>query len=106
MLPARWQTAPRGVDMQNAFQSWIGQKVVVQLAFGPAKVSLRGMFLRDQEKSLLMRPEAGPDIEIAKTRVLAIEEVKRAPIVSLGARLNQLHRVWVDQGNSSSKRRG
>jgi hypothetical protein len=63
--------------MQNAFQSWIGQKVVVQLAFGPAKVSLRGMFLRDQEKSLLMRLEAGPNIEIAKTSVLAIEEVKR-----------------------------
>jgi hypothetical protein len=77
MLPARWQAAPRGPDMQNAFQSWIGQIVVVQLAFGPAKVSLRGMFLRDQEKTLLMRPEAGPDIEIAKTRVLAIEEVKR-----------------------------
>jgi len=35
------------------------------------------MFLRDQEKTLLMRPEAGPDIEITKTRVLAIEEVKR-----------------------------
>jgi hypothetical protein len=77
MLPARWQRAPRGVDMQNAFQSWIGQKVVVQLAFGPAKVSLRGMFLQDQEKSLLMRLEAGPNIEIAKTSVLAIEEVKR-----------------------------
>jgi len=77
MLPARWQAAPRGPDMQNAFQSWIGQIVVVQLAFGPAKVSLRGMFLRDQEKTLLMRPEAGPDIEIAKTSVLAIEEVKR-----------------------------
>jgi len=76
-LPARWQQHLGVVDMQNAFQSWIGQIVVVQLAFGPAKVSLRGMFLRDQEKTLLMRPEAGPDIEIAKTRVLAIEEVKR-----------------------------
>ena len=41
------------------------------------ELTLRGMFLRDQEKTLLMRPEAGPDIEIAKTRVLAIEEVKR-----------------------------
>ena len=76
MLPARWQTALGG-DMQNAFKSWIGQMVVVQLAFGPAKVSLRGMFLRDQSETLLMRPEAGPDIEIAKARVLAIEEVKR-----------------------------
>lgn len=65
--------------MQNAFKSWIGQTVVVQLAFGPAKVSLRGMFLRDQSETLLMRLEAGPDIEIAKTKVLAIEEVERYP---------------------------
>jgi hypothetical protein len=92
--------------MQNAFQSWIGQKVVVQLAFGPAKVSLRGMFLQDQEKSLLMRLEAGPNIEIAKTSVLAIEEVKRRSHSFLGARLNDLHRRWVDQGNSSLKKRG
>lgn len=63
--------------MQNAFQPWIGQVVVVQLAFGPGRVSLRGMFLQDQGKTLLMRPEVGPDIEIAKTRVLAMEEVKR-----------------------------
>jgi hypothetical protein len=63
--------------MQNAFESWIGQQVVVQLALGQIKVSLRGMLLRDQTETLLMRPEAGSDIEIAKTRVLAIEEVRR-----------------------------
>lgn len=63
--------------MQDVFQCWVGQIVVVQLAFGPAKASLRGMFLRDQGKTVLMRPETGPDIEIAKTCVLAIEEVKR-----------------------------
>jgi hypothetical protein len=80
--------------MQNAFQSWIGQKVVVQLAFGPAKVSLRGMFLRDQEKTLLMRLEAGPDIEIAKTRVLAIEEVKHRSH-SLPWRPFELASPWV-----------
>jgi hypothetical protein len=63
--------------MQSAFESWIGQQVVVQLAFGQIKVSLRGMLLRDQTETLLMRPQAGSDIEIAKTRVLAIEEVGR-----------------------------
>jgi hypothetical protein len=62
--------------MQNAFESWIGQHVVVQLAFGQIKVSLRGMLLRDQTETLLMRPEAGSDVEIAKTGVLAIEEVR------------------------------
>ncbi len=63
--------------MQNAFDSWIGQQVVVQLAFGPIKVSLRGLLLRDHTETLVMRPEAGPDVEIAKARVLAIEEVGR-----------------------------
>jgi hypothetical protein len=75
MLPA-----PRNKvvdDMQNAFDWWIGQQVVVQLAFGHVKVSLRGMLLRDQTETLLMRPEIGFDIEIAKTRILAIEEVRR-----------------------------
>ena len=76
MLPAHLQEHLGG-DMQNAFESWIGQQVVVQLAFGQIKVSLRGMLLRDQTETLLMRPEAGSDIEIAKTRVLAIEEVRR-----------------------------
>jgi hypothetical protein len=64
--------------MQNAFEWWIGQQVVVQLAFGQIKVSLRGMLLRDQTDTLLMRPEVGSDIEIAKTRVLAIEEMGRS----------------------------
>lgn len=63
--------------MQNAFEWWIGQQVVVQLAFGQIKVSLRGRLFRDQTGTLLMRPEVGSDIEIAKTRVLAIEEVGR-----------------------------
>lgn len=64
--------------MQNAFESWIGQRVVVQIAFGHTKVSLRGMLLRDRGETLLMKPEAGSDIEIAKTRVLAIEEAGRS----------------------------
>jgi len=50
---------------------------VVQLGFGPVKVSLRGVLLQDQGDTLLMRPKAGTDIEIAKTKVLALEEVER-----------------------------
>ena len=65
--------------MRNAFEAWIGQEVVVQLGFGPIQVSLRGVLLRDREETLLMRPEAGAEIEIAKTKVLAIEEVERCP---------------------------
>jgi len=61
----------------NAFDPWIGQEVVVQLGFGSIKVGLRGVLMRDQEETLLIRPEAGADIEIAKSKVLAIEEVQR-----------------------------
>lgn len=64
--------------MQNAFESWIGQQVVLQIAFGTIKVSLRGMLLRVETETLLMRPEAGSDVKIAKTRILAIEEVGRS----------------------------
>jgi hypothetical protein len=63
--------------MQNAFESWIGQQVIVQLGFGQIKLSLRGVLLRDQLETLLMRPEAGIDIEIAKTKILAIEQAER-----------------------------
>ena len=76
--------------MQSAFESWVGQEVVVQLAVGQIKMSLHGVLLRDQTETLLMRPEAGSDIEIAKTMVLAIEEVASClspliphPVISL-----------------------
>lgn len=65
--------------MRDAFESWIGQKVVVQLGLGLIKVSLRGVLLQGLKETLLMKPEAGPSIEIAKTKVLAIEEVERVP---------------------------
>lgn len=70
-----------GGNMQNPFESWIGQRVVVQLALGQVKVSLRGVLLEDLTETLLMKPEAGPRIEIAKTKILAIEreESKRIP---------------------------
>ena len=60
-------------SMTDAFESWMGQKVVVQLGLGVSKVSLRGILLRDLTETLLMKPEVGPNIEIAKTKILAIE---------------------------------
>ena len=70
--------------MGNAFESWLGQEVVVQLDLGLVKVNLRGVLLRDLSDTLLMKPEAGPHVEIAKTKVLAIEEVERRPIALHG----------------------
>lgn len=65
--------------MGDAFESWMGQEVVVQVGLGRIRVSLRGVLLRDLTETLLMKPEAGPNVEIAKTKVLAIEEVERGP---------------------------
>jgi hypothetical protein len=64
--------------MQSAFESWVGQHVLVRLTLGTAKVSLRGILLKDLMETLLMGPEFGSELEIPKKIVLAIEEVGAA----------------------------
>ena len=61
--------------MGRVFESWIGQPVTVHLAIGQIKLSLRGTLLQEQQETLLMRLQHGPDLEIGKTELLAIEEV-------------------------------
>ncbi len=62
----------------SAFEPWIGRPVVVQLGLGGIKLSVRGTFLENRDESLLVRPETGSDVEIPKTKVLAIEEACRS----------------------------
>jgi len=50
---------------------------VVQLGLGRIKLSVRGTFLEDRDETLLVKPEAGSEVEIPKTKVLAIEESRR-----------------------------
>ena len=64
-------------DMNNAFEPWIGRSIVMQLTLGRIKLRLRGTLLKDRNETLLVRPEAGSDVEIPKTNVLAIEEARR-----------------------------
>lgn len=64
--------------MQSAFESWIGQHVVVRLTLGNSKVSLRGVLLKDRMETLLMGPEFGSELEIPKKIILAIEELGAA----------------------------
>jgi hypothetical protein len=66
-----------GGEMESAFESWIGQAVVVQLTLGRIKLTLRGTLLKDRSETLLVRPDAGSEVEIPKTNVLAIEEAGR-----------------------------
>lgn len=64
--------------MQSAFESWVGQHVVVRLTLGKTKVSLRGILLKEGPETLLMGPEFGSELEIPKKIILAIEEVGAA----------------------------
>jgi hypothetical protein len=64
--------------MQSAFESWVGQRVLVRLTLGKTKVSLRGILLKDLMETLLMGPEFGSELEIPKRIILAIEEVGAA----------------------------
>jgi len=66
-----------GEAMGSAFELWVGRPVVVQLGLGSIKLIVRGTFLEDRDETLLVRPEAGSDVEIPKTKVLAIEESRR-----------------------------
>jgi hypothetical protein len=65
-------------EMQSAFESWVGQRVLVRLTLGKTKVSLRGILLKDRMETLLMGPELGSELEIPKKIILAIEEVGAA----------------------------
>jgi hypothetical protein len=62
--------------MESAFEPWIGQAVVVQLTLGRIRLSFRGILVKDRTASVLVRPDAGPDVEIPKTNVLAIEQAR------------------------------
>jgi hypothetical protein len=63
-----------GGAMEGLFQRWVGQPVILQVTLGQLKISLRGKILEELRDTLLMRPQCGPDLEISKTKVLAIEE--------------------------------
>jgi len=64
--------------MESAFELWTGQAVVVLLTVGRIRLSLLGTLLKDQSETLLVKLEAGPEVEIPKTYVLAIEEPRPA----------------------------
>jgi hypothetical protein len=60
--------------MDAAYQPWIGQAVVLQVALGDVKVPLRGRLLKESGDVLRMRIGDGWDVDIYKNMVLAVEE--------------------------------
>jgi hypothetical protein len=70
---ARKAVGHRGSEMTNAFQSWVGQAVVLQVALGDIKVPLRGKLLKDGDETVRMRIGEGWDVDIYKVMILAVE---------------------------------
>ena len=64
--------------MDSAFQTWIGQPVVLQVALGDIKVPLRGKLLKDGGETVRMRIGDGWDVDIYKAMILAVEQDARA----------------------------
>ncbi len=60
--------------MDNAYKSWIGQPVVLQVVLGDIKVPLRGKLLNDTGDTVRMRIGDGWDVDIYKAMILAVEE--------------------------------
>jgi hypothetical protein len=60
--------------MDNAYQPWIGQPVVLQVALGDIKVPLRGKLLKDGGETIRMRIGDGWDVDIYKVMILAVEQ--------------------------------
>jgi hypothetical protein len=60
--------------MDSAFEAWIGQPVVLQVALGNIKVPLRGKLLKDGGETVRMRIGDGWDVDIYKGMILAVEE--------------------------------
>jgi hypothetical protein len=63
-----------GATMDTAYQPWVGQAVVLQVALGDIKVPLHGRLLKDDGETLRMRIGDGWDVDIYKTMVMAVEE--------------------------------
>jgi len=60
--------------MDSAFEAWIGQPVVLQVALGNIKVPLRGKLQKDGGETVRMRIGDGWDVDIYKAMILAVEE--------------------------------
>jgi hypothetical protein len=70
----RQAEALRGPRVDNAFEGWIGQPVVLQVALGDIKVPLRGKLLKDSGETVRMRIGEGWDVDIYKAMILAVEQ--------------------------------
>jgi hypothetical protein len=67
--------------MPSAFEAWVGQAVVLQVAAGDLRVPLRGIIVGESDETLRFRVGDTWDIDIYKTMILAVEQDNWATIV-------------------------
>ncbi len=60
--------------MESVYSVWMGQPVILRLAYGALRVLLRGKLVGEAPKLLRLRTADRSDVDIFKSRVLAIEE--------------------------------
>ncbi|HEV7514628.1 MAG TPA: hypothetical protein VGO27_23250 [Candidatus Acidoferrum sp.] len=59
--------------MENAYEAWVGQSVLLQVALGDIKVPLRGTLLKDGSETVRMRIGEGWDVDIYKSMIMTVE---------------------------------
>jgi len=60
--------------MVSAYDTWVGQAVVLQVALGDIKVPLRGKLLKDGDDTVRMRIGDGWDVDIYKAMIMSVEQ--------------------------------
>jgi hypothetical protein len=62
------------VAMPNAYRSWIGQPVVLQVASGDLCLPLRGVIIGESHSAIHFRVGKDWDFNIQKLAILAVEQ--------------------------------
>ncbi len=60
--------------MSNAYAPWLNQAVILQVATGDLRVSLRGIIVGESSNAIRFRLDQSWDVDIFKNMILAIEE--------------------------------
>jgi hypothetical protein len=69
----------RSRQLENAYTSWMGQLVVLQVSIGDLKVPLRGTMVSESKEAVRMRTGEGWDIDVFKTMILTVDRDKWVP---------------------------
>ena len=60
--------------MESIYSVWIGHPVILRVAYGALRVLLRGKLVGETRELLRLRTADSLDVDILKSRVLALEE--------------------------------